>query len=125
MGPLTGLRVVEIGDLGEVAGKLFADAGADVIKVEPPNGACSRRSGPFVGDRAGINSSLAFAFWNANKRGVTLDLSLPDALQAWRRLAATADVVIDATGPSVLDASGAGYAEFTDQQELVWCSITP
>ena len=41
MGPLEGLRVVEIGDLGEVAGKLLADAGADVIRVEPPGGARS------------------------------------------------------------------------------------
>jgi crotonobetainyl-CoA:carnitine CoA-transferase CaiB-like acyl-CoA transferase len=124
MGPLTGLRAVEIGDLGEVAGKLLADAGADVIKVEPPNGAGSRRTGPFVGDRAGINNSLTFAFWNANKRGVTLDLSRPDALEAWRRLVATADIVIDAAGAGVLDASAAGHTAFTGQHELVWCSIT-
>jgi crotonobetainyl-CoA:carnitine CoA-transferase CaiB-like acyl-CoA transferase len=121
VGPLTDLRAVEIGDLGEVAGKLLADAGADVIKVEPPDGALSRRAGPFAGDKA----SLAYAFWNANKRGITLDLTHSGALEAWRRLVATADIVIDATGPGVLDAVGAGSEGFSGQERLIWCSLTP
>jgi len=74
-GPLVGLRVVEIGDRGEVAGKLLADAGAELIRVEPPSGARSRGTGPFVGDRRDINASLHYAYLNTNKRGVTLDVA--------------------------------------------------
>ena len=49
-GPLEGLRVIEVGDRGEIAGKLLADAGADLIRVEPPEGARSRGLPPFVDD---------------------------------------------------------------------------
>ena len=108
-GPMTGLRIVEVGDLDEVAGKLLADAGADVIRVEPPRGARTRHTGPFVDDRADPNACLRYAYLNTNKRGVTLDLDAPGATDAWRKLIETADVVIDAAGPGVLDALGAGH----------------
>ena len=124
-GPMAGVNVVEIGDLGEVAGKLLADAGADVIRVEPPSGARSRGLGPFVGDKPDPNASLHFAYLNSNKRGVTLDLSAPGSAAAWRRLIERADVVIDAAGPGVLDAHGAGYESARDLERLVWCAITP
>ena len=124
MGPLNGLRVVEVGDRGEVAGKLLADAGADVIKVEPPAGAASRRVGPYVGDRPDLNASLHFAYWNTNKRGVTLDLDQPDGVAIWRRLVAGADVVIDAGPPGHLDGGGGAYADCV-RDGLIWCAITP
>jgi len=125
MGPLVGLRAVEIGDRGVVAGKILADAGADVIVVEPPTGARARHTGPFVEDRASISGSLFHANWNLNKRGVTLDVSTADGAEIWRRLASTADLVIDSSGPDVLDASGAGYASAEWPAGLIWCSITP
>ena len=124
-GPMTGVRIVEVGDLGEVAGKLLADAGADVIRVEPPRGARTRHTGPFVDDRADPNACLRYAYLNTNKRGVTLDLDAPGAADAWRRLIETADVVIDAAGPGVLDALGAGHEAASDLERLIWCSITP
>ena len=124
-GPMTGVRIVEVGDLGEVAGKLLADAGADVIRVEPPRGARTRHTGPFVDDRADPNACLRYAYLNTNKRGVTLDLDAPGAAGVWRRLIETADVVIDAAGPGVLDALGAGHEAASDLERLVWCSITP
>ena len=122
---LSGLRVVEIGERGEVAGKLLADVGADVIRVEPPEGARSRGAGPFAGDRPDTNMSLTYAFWNTNKRGITLELSKADAVEAWRRLVASCDVVIDACGPGGLDALGAGRDQFAGHERLIWCSITP
>jgi crotonobetainyl-CoA:carnitine CoA-transferase CaiB-like acyl-CoA transferase len=125
MGPISGLRVVEVGDLGEVAGKLLADAGAEVIKVEPIGGARSRFTGPYAADRFGPNSSLFFAYWNTNKRGVTLDLWDADAAALWRGLIQGADVVIDAVSPGELDDLGLGYDAFADQERLIWCSITP
>ena len=84
MQPLEGLRVVDLADeKGELCGRLLADLGADVIRVEPPEGAISRRLPPFVPpvgsadaeDRAANDaSSLYFAVRNAGKRGVTLDI---------------------------------------------------
>ena len=73
--PLAGIRVVDLADeKGELAGRLLADFGADVVRVEPPAGARSRRLPPFHG-----GTSLYFAHHNANKRGVVLDLeSEPD-----------------------------------------------
>ena len=73
-GPLEGLRVIEVGDQAEWAAKLLADAGADVIRVEPREGAHSRHYGPYVGDQPNTNQSLRFAAANTSKRSVTLDL---------------------------------------------------
>src|SRR5881394_3709648 len=120
MGPLTGIRVLEIGDRGEVAGKLLADAGAEVTKVEPTSGAASRRIGPFAGDRPGSDRSLFYAYWNTNKRGVT-----PDGAAIWRRLAEGVDIVIDASPPGYLDGLGCGHKSFAAQTRLIWCSLTP
>ena len=126
MGPLTELiRVVEIGDRGEVAGKLLADAGADVIRVEPPHGSRGRHVGPFVEDRPGVDASLHHAYYNTNKRGVTLDVTTADGAGLWRRLVESADMVIDSAGPGSLDAASAGREQFGDHERLVWCSITP
>jgi crotonobetainyl-CoA:carnitine CoA-transferase CaiB-like acyl-CoA transferase len=125
MGPLTGLRAIEVGDLGEVAGKLLADAGVELIRVEPPAGARSRRQGPYVHDRPDLNASLRFAYYNTNKRGVTLDLAGADAAPLWRRLVEGADIVIDGSGPGVLDGLSRGYASFGDCPRLIWCSLTP
>ena len=75
MQALDQIRVVEIGPGVAIsfAGKLFADFGADVIKVEEPDGDPSRRSGPFPADRPDPELSAAFGFFNRNKRGVTLE----------------------------------------------------
>lgn len=123
-GPATGLRIVEIGDLGEVGGKLLADAGAEVIRVEPPEGAASRHVGPFVSDRPDTNGSLRYAYFNTNKRSVTLDPTHSEAPAPWHALLGWADAVIDAAGPSVLDARGLGYEDCGDDR-LIWCSVTP
>ncbi|MQA00022.1 MAG: hypothetical protein GEU80_11970 [Dehalococcoidia bacterium] len=124
-GPMQGLRILEVGDLGEVAGKLLADAGADLILVEPPAGARSRRTGPFVEDLPTREGSLHYAYLNTNKRGVTLDLSQPDGQDLWRRLVAQTDIVIDGAGLEVLDGFGLGYDAFSEAEHLIWCSITP
>ncbi len=127
-GPVQELRVVEIGDLGEVAGKLLADAGADVIRVEPPSGSAARSLGPFVGGRPGPDRSLRYAYFNTSKRGVTLELGSSEGRELWWRLSESADVVIDAAGRGVLDALDAGFGHWAGHAGLersVWCSITP
>ena len=82
-GALAGLKVVEICDeMGEWAGKLFADMGAEVVKVEPPGGVRTRTYGPFLNDEPGPERSLWFWHYNTNKRSVVADLEQADARAA-------------------------------------------
>jgi crotonobetainyl-CoA:carnitine CoA-transferase CaiB-like acyl-CoA transferase len=100
--PLDGIRVLDLADeKGELAGRLLADMGADVIRVEPPTGAKSRGAPPFHDDK-----SLYFAFRNFNKRGLGLDLDSEPDRGRLRQLADEADVVIDSFGPGGLAARG-------------------
>ena len=78
--PLDGIRVLELcGPVGSYGGRLLADAGADVVKVELPAGDELRRQGPFAGRRSDPEPSLTFAYYHANKRGIVLDYRSPDA----------------------------------------------
>ncbi len=125
-GPIEGLRVLEIGELGELAGKLLADAGAEVIRVEPREGARSRHRGPYVGDRADVNRSLRFAAANTSKRSVTLDLGSDEGAALWAELVAWSEVVIDGSAVGSLDEAGLGPARFRGERaELIWCAVTP
>ena len=74
-GMLAGLRVIEIADeRAEYTGLLLAGLGAEVIKIEPPEGNATRRIGPFFEDRPGLERSLFFWNYNRNKKSVVLDL---------------------------------------------------
>jgi crotonobetainyl-CoA:carnitine CoA-transferase CaiB-like acyl-CoA transferase len=94
--PLAGVRVVECGQGVSAAfgGKLMALLGADVIKVEPPDGDLTRRRGPFFGDGADPECSGLFLYLNADKRGVTLDLANPTERRIVEDLIAGADILI-------------------------------
>ena len=76
MSALSDLRVIDVstGIAGPFCSKLFADFGADVIKVEPPAGDESRSLGPFPDERPDPEASGMFVYLNRNKRGVTLDI---------------------------------------------------
>ena len=126
-GPLSDLRVVELCDeLGQLAGKLLDDMGADVIKVEPPGGSSARAIGPFVKDRPGPNRSLNFWYHNTNKRSVVLDLDSPDDRERLRRLVSTASVVIESNAPGHLASRSLGYEDLKlVRTDLIMCSITP
>jgi crotonobetainyl-CoA:carnitine CoA-transferase CaiB-like acyl-CoA transferase len=94
-GPFAGLRVLELADeKGQFCGKLLADLGADVVKIEPPGGEPCRHVGPFVDDIPNPDRSLSFWYYNTSKRGITLNLETADGQGLFRRLAATADVVL-------------------------------
>jgi crotonobetainyl-CoA:carnitine CoA-transferase CaiB-like acyl-CoA transferase len=128
MGPLADLRVIELCDeLGQLAGKLLADMGADVIKVEPPAGSSARSVGPFVGDLPGVNRSLSFWYYNTNKRSVVLDLEGNAAdCERLRQLVRGADIVIESYRPGYLSSLGLGYDELSrGRPGLIMCSITP
>ncbi len=94
--PLAGISVIECGEGVSAAfgAKLLALLGANVIKVEPPDGDITRRRGPFAGDVEDPEKSGLFMYLNADKRGVTLDLTDPRERAALDELAADADILI-------------------------------
>jgi len=105
---LTGLKVVECGNLvsAPYLGKLFADLGAEVIKVEEPGGDLARKRGPFPGDTPHAEKSGLFLYLNANKQGVTLNLHTPRGHALLQSLCAQADVVIHNYRPSEMTEVG-------------------
>lgn len=97
---LNGVRVLEVSrPQTMLAGRVLADLGADVVVVEPPGGAPGRRLPPFLGERAGLERGLAWHALNRNKRGVTIDVDCTDGRDAFLRLAAGAQVVIEGEQP--------------------------
>ncbi|MFN0094137.1 MAG: CaiB/BaiF CoA transferase family protein [Dehalococcoidia bacterium] len=110
-GPLVGTRILDFttGIAGPYATKLLADYGADVIKVEPPEGDRTRALGPFRGDVPNGDASGTFLFFNTNKRSVALDLADPRARDAVLGLAASADLAVESAAPGKLDAFGLGF----------------
>src|SRR6266478_5285981 len=98
--PLAHLRVVDLTDLrGAFAGRLLADLGADVVKVEPPRGDPGRFVPPFAGGVAAPDRSLPFLYRNANKRGAVLDLHEAGGWHRFCTLCERADVLIENLGP--------------------------
>ncbi len=99
--PFDGLRVVELaGDpAGEMLGKLLAQLGADVVKVEPPAGAPSRAVGPFATGHDDADHSLTFWYYNTNKRSAVIDYGGPEGREALLALAQGADVCITTLRP--------------------------
>ncbi|MEZ2390600.1 CaiB/BaiF CoA transferase family protein [bacterium RCC_150] len=109
-GYLKGLRVLEVADeVGEYAGKILTGLGADVVKIESPEGEATRSYGPFAGDVADREKSLYFWHYNHGKRSVRLDLDSPEGQANFLRLAEQADVVIDTRPRGYMDERGLGY----------------
>src|SRR5579872_3103892 len=97
-GMLAGLRVIEVADeRAEYTGLLLAGLGADVVKVEPPEGNATRRIGPFLEDQPGLDRSLFFWNYNRNKKSVVLDLRETLAREHMLRLLEGADILLDAS----------------------------
>jgi len=128
-GALSTLKIVEIGEMvsAPYAAKLMADLGAEVIKIERPGaGDRSRTRGPFPGDHAHPEKSGLFLYLNANKYGVTLDLSASEGMGLLERLAAAADVVIHNVPPLEMDRIGLSFDRLQRvNPRLVMTSITP
>jgi len=95
---LSGLRVIEVADeRAEYTGLLLAGLGAEVIKIEPPEGNATRRIGPFLDDEPGPERSLFFWNYNRNKKSVVLDLREGPAVEQLLRLLDGTDVLLDAS----------------------------
>ncbi|MGE0876151.1 MAG: CaiB/BaiF CoA transferase family protein [Burkholderiales bacterium] len=120
--PLEGLRVIELCQFaaGPFAGLLLADMGADVIKLEPPQGDDLRRWPPQTG---GVSDN--FTSINRNKRSVALDLKDPGDLARARALILSADALVENFRPGVLERLGLGYASLAQAKPaLVYCSVS-
>jgi CoA:oxalate CoA-transferase len=105
--PLAGIRAIELANFiaGPLAGTLLADMGADVVKVEPPQGDMSRATPPIRN-----NESVSFVALNRNKRSLVLDLKRPEAIEILLKLAGKSDVFLEAYRPGALDKLGLGSA---------------
>jgi crotonobetainyl-CoA:carnitine CoA-transferase CaiB-like acyl-CoA transferase len=124
---LDDVRVLEVGsEPGAWCGKLLADMGATVIKVEPPEGDPTRNYEPFYEDQPGIDRSLYFWNYNTSKSSVTLDITTDAGRSVFQRLAAGANVIIDSMPPGYLGNLGLGYEEIKSlAPQIVMASITP
>ncbi len=127
LGALSDLRVVELAsERGAFAGKLLGDMGAEVIVVEPPEGSPLRAWGPFLDDEPGLERSLSWWHYNTSKLGVTLDLESETGCGRFRRLVASADLLIECEPPGRMAELGLDYPDLTKlRQDLIMVSITP
>jgi crotonobetainyl-CoA:carnitine CoA-transferase CaiB-like acyl-CoA transferase len=129
MSALTGIRIVELAEsvAGEYCGKLLADFGAVVIKIERPDfGSPTRRMAPIIGAGDGSERSALFAYLNTNKRSVGLDVTSADEIEKLHKIIATADAVIDDHPPSWAEAVGVSATDIGRRHPaVVFCSITP
>jgi crotonobetainyl-CoA:carnitine CoA-transferase CaiB-like acyl-CoA transferase len=120
--PLAGVRVAEFCSTaaGPFCAMLLADMGAEVIKVEPPEGDALRQWPPITN-----GFSENFASINRNKKSVALDLKDPASARIARALALDCDVVVENNRPGVMDRLGLGYAALSKEKPaLVYCSIS-
>ncbi|HLF70970.1 MAG TPA: CoA transferase, partial [Dehalococcoidia bacterium] len=135
-GPLAGIRVLDLATpRAEIAGRMLADLGADVLKVEPPSGAAARKLPPFVdgperrGSQSGRSASDQSLYWAAlalNKRSAVIDLDAEAGRERLRALTRHADVLIESYDPGTLDAAGLGYEALSALNPgLVYVSVTP
>jgi crotonobetainyl-CoA:carnitine CoA-transferase CaiB-like acyl-CoA transferase len=118
--PLEGVHVVDLsqGVAGPFCARLLADYGATVVKVEPPDGDESRRSGPFPGDEPDPERSGLFLHLNTNKRGIVVDPRSAAGVDVVRRLVTAADIVVESARPADAAARAAPH-------DLVVTSVTP
>ncbi len=126
---LAGIRVLELGQMvsAPYCAKLFADFGADVIKIETPEGGDAARGwGPFPNDQAHPEKSGLFHFLNTNKRGVTLDLSAASGREQLLGLVERSQVLIENNSPRQMREWELDYATLSERNpNLVMISITP
>lgn len=123
--PLAGVRVLDLSQVvsGPICGRMLADLGADVVKVEPPGGDIIRGLQPQGGGDDPIG--MYFTYVNAGKRDACIDLRVPEGADVVARLADASDVLLENFRPGVLDRRGLGAdALLARNPRLVYCSIT-
>jgi crotonobetainyl-CoA:carnitine CoA-transferase CaiB-like acyl-CoA transferase len=111
---------------GFLCGKILADLGVNVIKVERPGGDFARNTGGFYGNKPDTAKSLYWFAYNSNKKGITLDLEHAEGREIFKKLAAKTDFIIESFPPGYMDELGIGYKDISQlYPKLIWASITP
>jgi crotonobetainyl-CoA:carnitine CoA-transferase CaiB-like acyl-CoA transferase len=127
-GALHGIHVLECGELAAApyAAKLFAHLGADVVKIEPPEGDPVRRRGPFPGKRPHLERGGLHLYLDQAKRSVVIDPARTEDRSRFRKLVARADVVIASGSPRAIEERGLTYERLCEvNPSIVAVSITP
>lgn len=127
MGFLSPYRVLDLtNERGLLAGKMFADLGADVIQVEPIGGSSARHIGPFLEDGHEGERSLYWDTYACNKRGITLNLDSSEGQNLFRKLCLSADFLFESEKPGVMEARELTYeALLAINPRLIYTTITP
>jgi crotonobetainyl-CoA:carnitine CoA-transferase CaiB-like acyl-CoA transferase len=125
-GLLAPYRALDLTDeKGLLCGKILADMGMDVIKIERPGGDPARQTGPFYHDIPDPEKSLYWWAFNTNKRGITLNLETARGRDLFKKLVKTADFVIESYDPGYMDGAGLGYGELKQANPgIILVSIT-
>src|SRR6187549_860484 len=111
---LTGYRALDLTGLsGQLAGRMLADLGMEVIKIEPPGGDPVRQLAPFVTAANGAKLSTTFAHLNAGKASKVFDLDSETDRATFRKLVQTVDVVLESFQPGDLDRKGLGFKDLS------------
>lgn len=123
---LPGYRVLDLSsDMGAFCGKLLRDLGMDVIKVEPPGGDAARSQPPFAKGHSHREGSLRFAYLNAGKRAVTLDITKRSGRMLLLDLVARSDIVLETFEPGYLEAQHVGYGTLVERRpKIIVVSLT-
>jgi len=127
MGALDGLKVLELSEFisGPYCGKILADLGAELIKIEKPDGDAARRWGPFPGDIPHLEKSGLFLFLNTNKLGITLNIESESGREIFRQLIKGADILIESNQPKEMARLGIDYRSLKKlNPALIMTSIT-
>ena len=125
---LSGIKVLEYAQFvsGPYCAKLMADLGAEVTKIEPPEGDIARKRGPFPGDIHHPERSGLFLYNNTNKSGVTLDLNSTEDKETFKRLIENTDIFIEDTPPGTMSKLGLDFNTLIEiNPRLIMTSITP
>lgn len=124
---LSNCRVLDLtDDKGFLCGKILADLGAEVIKIERPGGDPSRKTGDFWHDIPDPEKNLYWFAYNSNKKGITLDITKSEGQEILKKLVGIADFLIESFPPGYMDDLGLGYADLSKiNKGIIMASITP
>ena len=123
---LPGFRVLDLSSaMGAFCGKILRDLGMDVIKVEPPEGDATRSEPPFAKGWAQREGSLRFAYLNAGKRSITLDITKRSGRMLLLDLVARSDIVLESFEPGYLEAQHLGHGALVERRpNIILVSLT-
>ncbi len=120
-------RVLDLSDeTAALCGKILADLGADVVKVERPGGDAARGLGPFFQDIPGPERNLRWFAFNTSKRGITLNIETKQGQEVFKRLVRSAHIVVETSSPGHMESLGLGYEDLRSLNPgIILTSVTP